>query len=128
MSASDSSDPVSKKLDALLQQLEADRLKLYDMIDSPSGTIRDIDHQQRAHHLAITRLEQGRTHHLGDIDHDALADACLRAAERMLPSPRWHSHCSSASSVVDMHTADKNAPVVPRPMVDGHYTGRGGVP
>lgn len=61
MSEGDSSDSVSKKLDALLKQMEASCLKLYDKIDSLAGTIRDIDHQQWAHHFAITRLEQGRS-------------------------------------------------------------------
>lgn len=44
MSEGDSYHSVSKKLDALLQQMEADWLKLYNKIDSLSGTIHDIDH------------------------------------------------------------------------------------
>lgn len=58
MSEGDSSDVVNKKLDTMLQQMELDRLKLYDKIDMLAGSIRDIGNQQRAHHLAITRLEQ----------------------------------------------------------------------
>ena len=45
MSEGVSSDSVSKKLDALLQQMETDQLKLYDKIDSPADTVSDIDHQ-----------------------------------------------------------------------------------
>lgn len=54
MSEGDSLDVVNKKLEAMLQQMELDRLKLYDKIDMLAGSIRDIDNQQCTHNFTIT--------------------------------------------------------------------------
>lgn len=74
MTEGDNIEALSKKSDVLFQQMEADRSKLHDKIDTLSGTIRDIDHQQRAHHIAITRLEHGRTNSPGDVEQDTITD------------------------------------------------------
>lgn len=108
--------------------MEADRLKLYDKIDSLFGTICDIDLQQRAHNLAINRLEQGRTKLSGEADHETITDARLRATDGLASSPRRHPQGSPAALVVDLRSADRDALMVPRSPADSHYAGRGSVP
>lgn len=128
MSEGDNINAISKKLDVLFQQMEADRQKLHDKIDTLSSTIHDIDLQKQAHHVAINRLEHGRINLPGDADQDTLTGGRLRATDGILPHPHQLSHVSPAASVLNLRHADRDAPIAPRSPADGHHAGRGSVP
>lgn len=122
--------------------METDRVKLHKKIDQLSGTVRDIDHRQRAHHVAINRLEHGRVNLPGDADQDTITDARFRTADGILPNPHRLPHASPAASVMDLRHANRDAParlptdghhatlvpIFPRPSTDGHYANRGSAP
>lgn len=95
-------------------------------IDNLSGSIRDIDQQQHAHHVAITRLEHDRNT-LPD-DRDTVTDAHLKAAKGFLPSPHRLHQVSSTASVLDFRHGDREAPGAHRLLAKGHYVGRGSAP
>lgn len=90
MSEGDNIEALNKKLNVLFQQMEAYHLKLHDKIDNLFGTIRDIDNQQRAHHVAINRLEHGRNNLPGDVDQETIIDATSQSNRR---------HPSQSSSI-----------------------------
>lgn len=108
--------------------MEADRLKPHDKIDSLSGTIRDIDLQQRAHLVAITRLEQGCNNLPGDVDHETLTDVCLRATDGILLGHHRPPHVSLAALMMDLRQADRDATAAHRSPIEGQYAGQGSVP
>lgn len=108
--------------------METDRFKLHDKIDNFSGTIRDIDIQQRAHHVAINGLEHGCLNLPGDADQDTITDARIRVNDGILPNPHRLPHASLAASVLDLRHADRDAPAAPCSPAEGHHAGCGSVP
>lgn len=52
-------DGLGKQLEALMKQMAVDRQHLSAKIDALTNTMCDLDNQQRAHNVNITRLEHG---------------------------------------------------------------------
>lgn len=121
VSEGEASDGLSKQLEALMKQMVADQQHLSAKIDTLMNTMRDLDNQQRAHNVDITRLEHGTGKQAVTLD------AARQHSGGLLPKPMGSPPATAASTFSFPHD-DLAGALLARGKAEGRAPGRNGVP